>query len=840
MLLLALSLRVLAGFGEPGAPANEPARAASTAQGSSRFIVLGFDGADCRLTTKFLEEGQLPNLAKLRESGSFYPLRTTNPAQSPVSWAAFNTGLGPEHTNIYDFVCRLNEDRSAPADAHGRKPKLPKPLPQIALAYPAPESSDPFLPRPLRSDAWPFVVGGSMAAVFIVFLGLLRFGAKFPWKAASLISVLLAGGSWFALDRVSSWIPRELPVPKSEKRGTDFWHFLDKAGVSTLGLVVPLTFPFKEEELANTKMLAGLGVPDARQSWGDWFVLTEDAQKAETITKGSQMGGEGIVLERDPSRDRGRAKAYKATIEGPTNFWLKDKLDARAKEINDRMATGQTTRDENLSLSAELDAIRQQQKNGLRAEVLMEARVSEDGKRVAIELDHHEITRPDGDDLAAGDWSPRVRASFQLNPLLRLQTLVTFRVLSIQPLEIFLKPLNLDPRTPPPQGALSVPREFSKELATSKVVGDFETLGWACMTNALNDAVIDEETFLQDVERVCEQHEKLLFDRLERNDWRFFFEVFGVTDRVQHLMFRHIDPQHPKHNPAEAAREVTFFGKRMPVKETIVEIYRQMDRIVGEVVRRSASDGKTALMVVSDHGFSSFRRGVWINNWLQQNGYLAISPQALELDAMRMNDLFDSKKLLAGVDWSQTRAYSLGLGKIFLNVKDREPNGIVEEKDREALEREIAQKLEQSLDPKTGKPFIKKAYLAREIYPGHERNDLGAENRDNAEDIVIGFAEGYRVSWGTALGGIRTEVISKEDPSQGSRVAQPFEDNVDRWSGDHCSVDPSLVTGIFFSTLRYKPPTDEPTPDVRHCAPTILQYFGVPVPTGMRPPLQVQ
>jgi predicted AlkP superfamily phosphohydrolase/phosphomutase len=462
----------------------------------------------------------------------------------------------------------------------------------------------------------------------------------------------------------------------------------------------------------------------------------------------------------------------------------------------------------------------------------MLARVSDDRKKVGIELEHKGVTRPDGSELMVGDWSPIVRAKFQLNPLLSVSALVTFRVLSIDPLTIFLKPLNLDPKSPPPTAPISAPKGFSGEIAASADVKDFETLGWACATNALKDEAIDEETFLGDIERVLAQRERILRDRLGKNDWRLLYMVFGETDRVQHMMFRHWDTQHPGYSKEAAERGVTFFGRKMPIKDTIAEIYRQADRIVGEVWRR-VNDGKTQLMIVSDHGFAPFRTGVHLNKWLYDHGYLAVK-DTKEIAKVKVPDLFKSKLPFPYVDWSNTRAYSLGLGKIYLNIKDREPRGIVDPKDAEALEREIAAALEADVDPDTKKPFVKKAYLARDIYPDRGKN-MREGDRDNSEDIVLGFQEGYRVSWESTLGGFTHDVGDVEHLLDKGHFLVP---NRQKWSGDHCSVDPSLVTGIFFSTQRFQAPTDAPVPDVRHCAPTILQYFGLAIPAGLRAPLQ--
>lgn len=794
---------------------------APVAPDAPRLILLGFDGADARLTKQYLEEGKLPNLAKLQAQGSFYALRTTNPAQSPVSWASINTGLGPDETNIYDFVCRLNEDRTRPGV------KLETPAPAL-FAYPTPRPADPYLPPPLRESWRTYTVAAAGVVLLLVFFAVFRFGAKFPSPLSLALSVGLAGlgsGAGFFAFR---FLPKRVPVPQSEVRGTPFWKRLSEKGIRTVGLSVPITFPFPEHDLPHTKMLSGLGVPDARQSTGDWFFLTSDAAKAKRLKEEGDMGGIPIVLERDPQQDRGRAKAYAARIEGPENFWLIERIQAENAEIQEALRTSDNV-DSVRELTMRQDELARRRREEGRPKLLFEIRVAEDQKSAAVELQHKAITHADGRDLAAGEWSPLTRSSFQLNPLLRLSVVVRFRILSLDPLEIFLKPINLDPKAPPPQASLSTPRSFSAELASAKGFTEFETLGWACATNALKDEAIDDETFLGDIENVLAQRERLLVDRLEKNDWQVFYEVFGETDRVQHMMFRYIDPEHPLYSKERAEREVTFFGKRMPVKECIPEIYRQMDRLVGETMRR-AVDARTTLIVLSDHGFSSFRRQVHLNNWLLANGYMALKPGSYEGQTVTLEDLKDPSRVFGYIDWKATRAYSLGLGKIYLNVKGRETCGIVDPEQKEALEREIAAKLEASIDPLTEKPFVRKAYLAREIYPKHGVG-LGPGERDNAEDITLGFHEGYRVSWGSALGGLDLEPGTERKPR--FHLAP----NQQKWSGDHCSVDPSLVSGILFSSQRLTLPADAPGPEVRHIAPTVLRLFRVEVPPGLREPL---
>src|SRR6266568_4656622 len=76
------------------------------AASEQKVIVLGFDGVDARYTERWMNEGKLPNLAKLRATGTFRPLRPTLPAQTPVSWSTFSTGIDPGRTGIFDFLRR--------------------------------------------------------------------------------------------------------------------------------------------------------------------------------------------------------------------------------------------------------------------------------------------------------------------------------------------------------------------------------------------------------------------------------------------------------------------------------------------------------------------------------------------------------------------------------------------------------------------------------------------------------------------------------------------------------------------------------------------------------------
>jgi predicted AlkP superfamily phosphohydrolase/phosphomutase len=200
-------------------------------------------------------------------------------------------------------------------------------------------------------------------------------------------------------------------------------------------------------------------------------------------------------------------------------------------------------------------------------------------------------------------------------------------------------------------------------------------------------------------------------------------------------------------------------------------------------------------MIISDHGFNSFRCGVDLNRWLEESGYLKLKHDGR------------NKKNLAGIDWSKTRAFALGLAGIFLNLKGREAQGIVvPENEADSLRDEIATKLTILTDSaKLNQPVIKQVYNAQRVYRG--------PYKDEAPDLIIGYNKGYRVSWETAIGQVTDRI---------------YHENTKAWSGDHC-IDRSLVPGVLFCNR----PIETKEPRLMDIGPTILDMFGVAVPKYM-------
>lgn len=347
--------------------------------------------------------------------------------------------------------------------------------------------------------------------------------------------------------------------------------------------------------------------------------------------------------------------------------------------------------------------------------------------------------------------------------------------------DLYATPINVDPNRP----AMPISHPFVYSIYLAKTLGPFATLGLAEDTWALNERVIDEEAFLAQAWIYFEERKKQLWDALDKTRTGFVTTVFDTSDRISHMFYRTLDPTHP----ANAGKELERWRGVIPA------MYERMDALVGELRSKLGDDPDTLLMVISDHGFTDFRRGVNLNAWLRDNGYLALK-DGRELSG----DWFEH------VDWTRTKAFTLGLTGLFVNRKGREKHGIVGGDELPALCRELKAKLEALVDPASGKRVVREAFLTHEIHDG--------PYADAAPEILIGYEKGYRHSWDCATGAVTKDV---------------FSDNVKSWSGDHC-VDPRLVPGVFFCDRKIA--TSEPA--LMDVAPTVLESFGLEIPRYMQ------
>ena len=379
--------------------------------------------------------------------------------------------------------------------------------------------------------------------------------------------------------------------------------------------------------------------------------------------------------------------------------------------------------------------------------------------------------------LKVGEYSDWTTVAFKAGLGFTAHGICRFYLKEVSPeVEVYVSPVNIDPGHP--DLPISHPVTYSIYLA--KLFGPYATLGLAEDTWALNEHVLDDDAFLAQCYSNHEDRERMLFDALEKTQQGLCTCVFDTTDRIQHMFWRYLDADHP------AARDVPQ-DKRPQV---IPELYQKMDKLIGRVMEKIDDD--TLLLVISDHGFKSFARCMNLNAWLHQNGYLALKGVKTE-----SGDWFED------VDWSRTRAYTMGLNGLYLNLKGREKQGIVDPAEAGALKKEIQEKLNGLKDPDSGTVGITGVFITDNVYSG--------PYSENAPDLLVGYGAGYRASWDSVMGKVTGKV---------------FEDNLKAWSGDHC-IDPRLVPGVLFSSHKFI----EDKPHIADVAPTILTLFGLPLPS---------
>ena len=393
------------------------------------------------------------------------------------------------------------------------------------------------------------------------------------------------------------------------------------------------------------------------------------------------------------------------------------------------------------------------------------------GKKLArMTVDSEKFT------LKLGEYSSWIPVKFKAALGFSARGICRFYLKELSPeVEVYVTPVNIDPGRP--DLPISHPVTYSIYLA--KLFGPYATLGLAEDTWALNEHVLDDNAFLAQCYANHEDRERMLFDALDKTRQGLCACVFDTTDRVQHMFWRYLEEDHP------AARAVP--PDQRP--KVIESLYSRMDVLIGRVMTQI--DKETLLMVVSDHGFKSFARCVNLNAWLHQNGFLALKEGKTE-----SGDWFED------VDWSRTRAYTMGLNGLYLNLKGREREGIVQPDEAATLKEELRSKLHGLIDPASGRVGITGVFDCDAIYAG--------PYVDNAPDLIVGYGDGFRASWDSVMGKVTSQI---------------FEDNLKAWSGDHC-IDPRLVPGVLFSNRKI---VDE-KPGIVDIAPTILNLFGLPLP----------
>ncbi len=506
----------------------------------------------------------------------------------------------------------------------------------------------------------------------------------------------------------------EKGVAKPVLKAKRFWQYTSEKKIPTVILGCPVSFP---PDKVYGHMLSGMGVPDILGTEGTFsFYTSEKENEVDT------NGGKVFYVKKSPMI---------------VNYFVGPRVAGLMGKVQN-------------------------------AQVPFKITFPSAGK-LQIEFQNKKVI------LSDGQWSDWQDIVFDLGMFRKAKAIFKFYVVETQPeLKLYVSPFNLDPRDP--FFPISYPPGYSKKL--SQQIGLFHTQGMPFDTWSLNEKRLDEKRFLEQVEDVLQEREKMLAFELQKFKRGVLYFYFEDPDIIQHMFWRYADAQHPLYE-ADAPPEY---------KNMISSWYEKMDEILGRVMEQLGADD--TLLVLSDHGFDTYRRTVHVNSWLREQGLLELKePGALA-----------GEPLLKSIDWSKTKAYSVGFGSIYINQAGREASGIVPLGDqKEQIKQQIIKGLESWVDPKFKDRVVNKVYREQDVY-------RGAYAAEGGPDLIVGFNVGYGASWQTALGAVPMELI---------------EDNLRKWSGSHL-FDSKLVPGVLFSNR----PIEKNNPSIVDLSPTILHLVG--------------
>jgi predicted AlkP superfamily phosphohydrolase/phosphomutase len=228
---------------------------------------------------------------------------------------------------------------------------------------------------------------------------------------------------------------------------------------------------------------------------------------------------------------------------------------------------------------------------------------------------------------------------------------------------------------------------------------------------------------------------------MTRYSWDAFFQYFWGTDRIQHELWHIIDDQHPRHDKSEAAA----------YRDRVYRYFTRVDEIIGQLIELAGQE--SLVLIASDHGFGPAHKYCSLNMWLMQEGFLKLKsdvatrakkllfsfgltpelafkltrkiPRAFR-PARGVSSQPGASKLLGkfflsfnDVDWDRSVAFSRGnYGQIYINLKDREPHGIVSTEDYENVRNSVIDRLRGLIDKSTEAPWVGKVFRREEIYSG--------------------------------------------------------------------------------------------------------------------------
>jgi predicted AlkP superfamily phosphohydrolase/phosphomutase len=336
--------------------------------------------------------------------------------------------------------------------------------------------------------------------------------------------------------------------------------------------------------------------------------------------------------------------------------------------------------------------------------------------------------------IIKGKWSPIFEIVFKIGFLTSIHAITRVVMNQVNPEpSLYFLPLQIHPLHS--LWPYATPPGFVRQTWNS--CGPFLSLGWPQDTTGLEEKWITDDQFLQLCDSIYTTRRNIFLNHLTTFNEGLFANIFDSLDRIQHMFLR----DRP---------------------EIVESWYQKFDEIVGLAGQLVESKGwkDIRIIIVSDHGFTRFDYKVHLNRWLLEGGYITLKPDHPE-------------QSLRSVNWSQTRAYAVGLNSLYLNLAGRESQGCVSLGERDALSEEIRAKL-LALKGPNGQKVVQQIDLQKEAFDG-ALSEYGP-------DLIVGYAPGYRASSDTGLGNWKDTI---------------FESNIDHWGADHC-VAADAVPGVLF------------------------------------------
>ncbi len=531
----------------------------------------------------------------------------------------------------------------------------------------------------------------------------------------------------------------------SNRDGEAFWSVLAKHGIPADIWRMPANFPVEKAEGVS---FSGMMTPAVDSAYGEFTFYTEEALTGEFSI------GKKIESVRVDGKDQISAKLI-----GPSSSPFHSEP---AKPVESSEAGKPAGSSEPKQPAGSVDSNSDAGK-AARGPISIPMTISLDREQhaAALEVGGHVLI------LEPGEWSEFISVTFSLAPagLADIHGIVRFYLRSLEPFQMYASAVNIDPENP--IVPVSEPKSASAELASRTTgIGPYYTQGMPEDVSALKSEVLSVPEFMQQASLVHHEGERMLDYALDRYvkkpEGGFLFFYFSTVDLCCHMMWRHGDVKHPHHEPKIAAESSEAWTKRAGStwKDTVFDLYIEMDRVLGHLRERLPADA--TLIVMSDHGFAPYTRKFSLNTWLLENGYLVLKP-GKEREKPRTDPSAEAVLIMDAVDWSKTRAYGIGFNGLYLNLQGREgddlaadigvnESGIVDPKDSQALLAELKTKLEALRDPKDGARVIFRCDLAREVYHGARAAE--------APDMIVGYDSGYDNSDEATQGRIPNEVLS--------------------------------------------------------------------------------